>query len=308
MNYLEKLKISAEHAKSIVCMGLDPLLDKMPDLGRPLPRFHIEGFFELLLEEMRRTGIVPGAFKLNDGFYNVHDSPRGERTFQGSVAMANVMDTINSKFPGIPVILDNRTGSGTIYDESKNYAVHSFESWKPDAVIVVPNFGVSSMQLFFDYCGEKGKGVYILNKTSDQKTKKNLESYAKKREDIYHINEVCVFRPLAAFVANNVVEWAQKNPGIGIFIDTNIEELVSLAGHYKEKCIPLLIECQDGKVNLSEAAEALKKSGYDLSLARINLSTDLIHPWVYSERKPDKKWLEMCIEELRKANKSIDYK
>lgn len=169
MNYLEKLRQSAKKNNSIACMGLDPIVEAMLE---KYIEYGISGFPDFLQEifrEMKDQNVNAGAFKPNQGAYLKHNKPRS-RIFSGSLALSRVMDMIEEMFPGTPIILDYKRGD--IAKTSKNYAEEGFEAWKADAVTISPYMGTDSVMPFAEYCNnEKGKGVYILNRTSNEGAK-----------------------------------------------------------------------------------------------------------------------------------------
>lgn len=75
-NYLDKLRESARATGSIACMGLDPVVDTMPEKFRKSGIMGASSYFGEIFEEMKKQRVLPGAFKPNHGFYEVHDKPR----------------------------------------------------------------------------------------------------------------------------------------------------------------------------------------------------------------------------------------
>ena len=67
--YSELLKKSAESAKNIVCMGLDPVIAQLPNEIRSMGAAGIPVFFEILFKEMQHRKLSPAAFKPNQGYY-----------------------------------------------------------------------------------------------------------------------------------------------------------------------------------------------------------------------------------------------
>ena len=151
MNYIDILRSSAKETGNTVCMGLDPVLSALPDEEKG-NKERITSFFSQLFRRMRLEGSVPAAFKPNIGYYSSLDNPRAG-DFSGSEALADVLDMIESFFPGIPVILDSKRAD--IARSSANYAKEAFECWKADAVTISPYMGIDSVVPF---CYE-GKGV-----------------------------------------------------------------------------------------------------------------------------------------------------
>ncbi|MBC8501262.1 MAG: orotidine-5'-phosphate decarboxylase [DPANN group archaeon] len=291
MNYLDKLRESAKTNNSIVCMGLDPVVEAMPEQFKGIREFNL--YLGQLFHEMKEQGVLPGAFKPNQGFYLKHDRPRRTRDFSGSVGLSLVMNMIEEIFPGTPIILDYKRGD--IAKSSANYGIEGFDVWEADAVTVSPYMGTDSVMPFGEYCNEEqGKGVYVLDRTSNKGARdfQNLMS-----QDL----------PLYKHVASKIVEWAADHPGIGAVVGaTSPEELSDLAEFFTGKDIPLLIPgvgSQGGSAE--EVSSRLRDVGYGLSIIRINSSSGLTHPWKKPPAPED--FAKVCVAELHKLNEQIGY-
>ena len=119
MSYIDKLRESAESVGNIVCMGLDPVMDVLPESDASV-RERLNSYFSEIFHRMRLEGLAPAAFKPNIGYYAMLDKPRDE-DFSGSLALADILDMLETFFPGIPVILDSKRGD--IARSSGNYAI-----------------------------------------------------------------------------------------------------------------------------------------------------------------------------------------
>ena len=280
-NYCEKLKTSAVQSKSIVSMGLDPILEYLP-IKTGNTREDLSLFFKTVFSEMLDRGVLPGAFKPNIGYYHALDRPR-TGDFSGSAALADLLDTLEQLFPGIPVILDAKRGD--IATSSSNYAQEAFTCWGTDAVTISPYMGTDSVLPFLAH----GKGVYILDRTSNPG--------AADFQDLTVSGELLFRR-----VAEQIIQWAQKHPGTGAVVGaTSPDELESLAGVFAGKEIPLLIPgvgSQGG--NGIETVARLRKAGYDPLLARINSSSGITHPWKKSP--PPTQWAKTVVNNLESLN------
>jgi orotidine-5'-phosphate decarboxylase len=305
MDYNEKLRQSAKETESIACMGLDPVLEQVPGTYSEFkPR--VEGFFEVLFNEMKEQGVFPGAFKPNHGFYSRHDEPQ-RGIFQGSQALGTVLKMLEERFSGIPVILDFKRGD--IAKSSANYAREGFVGWGADAVTVAPYMGTDSVGPFAEYCNdEQGKGVYVLNRTSNKIGAADFQS-----KMVLGVNN----QQLHLVVADKIVEWAEGSPGVGAVVGaTSLEEMAEITKVYAGKNIPLLIPGvggQGGKAD--EVVDVLTTGDYDLSLARINSSSGVTHPWAKNEElkaklegKDVKEHVKYCVASLNQLNEDIRYK
>ncbi len=248
MNYTELLKRKAEETKSIVCVGLDPILEKIPLKGSP--KEVIVKFYLDLLNAFIKEKTFPGAVKPNIAFYEQYG-------FEGLYALQEIVKAY--KKAGIIVICDAKRGD--IGNTSNAYAKAMYDFWDFDAVTVVPYMGSDSVKPFIDYC-EKGRGVYILNRTSN---KGAVDLQDLKIDGI----------PLYMKTAEKIVEWAQPGTGavVGATYPQELEQIANLFVKSKKE-IPLLIPgvgTQGGSAK--EVISALKNVNYNISLVRINSSS-----------------------------------
>ncbi len=284
MSYIERLIESAESVGNVTCMGLDPQIDVLPGEGGTRDR--INAFFDELFHRMKLEGVSPAAFKPNIGYYASLDNPR-EEEFSGSLALVDVLEMLETFFPGIPVILDSKRGD--IARSSLNYAIEAFDKWQTDAVTVSPYMGTDSVSPF----GYEDKGVYILNRTSNPGGKIIQNIVTQGGE------------PLYLAMSKTIAMWAKEHRGFGAVVGaTNMAELKDIASYYAScgEDIPLLIPgvgSQGGSA--PEVMDAMRSVGYDARLSRINSSSGLTHPWKKAPAPED--WLEVCLANLKKLNR-----
>src|SRR3989344_5236154 len=150
VSYVKFLQDTAQRTGSILCLGLDPVIEKIPvqEAGteRKISRFCID-----IIEAVREH---VGAVKPNLAFYQQYG-------MEGLRALASVTEA--AKKAKLPVILDAKMGDTGRSSEA--YARAAFEVWKADAVTVSPYMGRDSISPFTGYCKE-GKGAYVLCRTS----------------------------------------------------------------------------------------------------------------------------------------------
>ncbi len=301
--YLDKLKEATKKTGSIVCMGLDPVIEAMP------AKFKVKGIggFPLFLlevfEEMQKQNLSPGAFKPNQGFYVCHDKPRLEM-FDGSRTLVKVMDIVQEQFPNVPIVLDSKRGD--IAKSSKNYAIESFDCWEADAVTASPYMGRDSVMPLIEHAVKKSSGVYLLDRTSN-KGAVDLQNLVVETDDPIHGGSAR--SPLYMKVAEKIVEWARGNPGVGAVVGaTSLDELTDLARFYAGRNICLLIPGVGSQGG--EAGETVKilRGSYDLNIVRINSSSGLTHPWASGkDPKPaPNDYAKSCVEAFYKLNAEIN--
>ncbi|MAG15949.1 orotidine-5'-phosphate decarboxylase [Candidatus Woesearchaeota archaeon] len=244
MNFVKKLIKSAEEKNSIVCLGMDPVLEEIP-INEQSPSKKIVKFYSDIIEA---THDSIGAVKPNYAFF-------AQYGFPGLRALKKVISVCKNK--KLPVILDAKRGD--IGKSSAAYAKEVFEFWKADAVTISPFMGKDSVEPFIKYCG-KGKGVYILTRTSNPGAA-DLQDYQK--------------------TAAKVKEWHTE--GVGAVVGaTNVAELKEINEIFDGK-MPLLIPgvgAQGGSAK--EIVEAL---GENIKLHRINSSSGI--NYVYKKQDTD---------------------
>ena len=285
MEYSELLKAKAEEFKSIVCMGADPVLDRIP-IKEGSVEERIFSFYQKIIDAAVSENAVPGAIKPNYAFYAQHG-------FEGLRALKKVCDYVKEK--GIPLVLDAKRGD--IGKTNAAYAREVFEFWGADCVTLSPFLGSDSVEPFVKWSEEKGKGLYLLNRTSNEGGKE-LQ------------NLVCDGKELYMILSEKVVEWGSNAKGnVGSVIGaTSIEEFEKITGFFVEKqaAVPLLIPgvgAQGGSAE--EVTNALKKVGYDLGLARINSSSGI--NYAYEKQETDD-FAGAAVKAIKKLNSEIGFK
>jgi orotidine-5'-phosphate decarboxylase len=279
MDYLDLLRKKAIETKSIVCVGLDPILEKIPIKGRP--KEIITKFYLDILKEFIENNTLPAAVKPNIAFYEQYG-------FEGLEALQIIVKAYKEN--GIIVIVDAKRAD--IGKTSQAYATAMYDFWDFDAMTVAPYMGSDSVLPFIEYC-KKGKGVYILNRTSNSGA-----------IDIQDLNVDGV--PLYIKITQKIIEWASSGTGavIGATYPKELEKIARLFVDSGKK-IPILIPgvgSQGGSAG--EVVTALKNAGYDLSLARINSSSAI--NYAYLQQGTDD-YAGAAVKELKKLNKEINF-
>ncbi len=287
--YRSLLESSSSISGNCACMGLDVQLDVIERKSGNVYG-DITSFFETLFSAMVQKNLVPAAFKPNIGYYSVLDAPR-DGAFEGSRALASVLDMVGEYFPGIPVILDSKRGD--IARSSLNYASEAFDAWKSDAVTISPYMGSDSVFPFLDDPYTQ-KGVYLLDRTSNPGSK-DFQMLT----TLDTVDEA-VLEPLYMAVIRQIALWSQKKEGIGAVVGaTHLEELREIAAFAAQHRIPLLIPGVGSQgASASETLDALRESSYPVELCRINSSSALTHPWKKGNAPAD--WVSRCIANIEK--------
>jgi orotidine-5'-phosphate decarboxylase len=147
--FIGKLEHIWDSNNSLVCVGLDPEIERFPPqiLDQPSPIFQ---FNKAIIDA---TADLVCAYKPQFAHYAAYEAEdQLERT----------IDYIQTAYPTIPVILDSKRGD--VGNTAERYAIEAFERYHADAVTVNPYLGSDSLEPFLKY---EDKGVIILCRTSN---------------------------------------------------------------------------------------------------------------------------------------------
>ena len=263
---------------------MDPVLERIPITvcAGGTPRERIVAFFSELLDAVQDS---ISAVKPNFAFYEQY----------GIEGMQALIDVIRyAKQLGLIVIGDAKRGD--IGATSAAYAKSVYSQFECDAVTIAPYMGSDSVAPFIEYC-KQGKGQYILCRTSNPGAR-DLQDKESGRS------------PLYMATAQKIIEWAQ--PGTGAVVGaTYPEELERISRLFVEsgKEIPLLIPgigSQGGSIH--DVISALKKTGNELSLHRMNSSSGISYAYEKSERGgagEECDWVGAAVREVERMKREI---
>jgi orotidine-5'-phosphate decarboxylase len=143
------LKRRWENANSVLCVGLDPDMSRLPDAFQSAPG----GIAKFCVDIIDATAEFVCAFKPQIAYFSAVGAER---------QLELVCEHIRVSHPDIPIILDAKRGD--IGDTAKLYAREAFDRYGAHAVTVNPYLGTDSLEPFFEY---KNKGVFVLCRTSN---------------------------------------------------------------------------------------------------------------------------------------------
>jgi orotidine-5'-phosphate decarboxylase len=147
--FIDSLVGSWKRSNSLVCVGLDPEIERFPPqiAAQPSPIFQ---FNKAIIDA---TADLVCAYKPQFAHYAAYEAEdQLERT----------IEYIHRSYPGIPVILDSKRGD--VGNTAERYAIEAFERYGADAVTVNPYLGSDSLEPFLK---RADKGVIILCRTSN---------------------------------------------------------------------------------------------------------------------------------------------
>lgn len=178
MTFFEKLDKSVKKNNSLLCVGLDTDLKRIPKhlLKEKNP---VATFNKAIIDA---THDLVCAYKPNSAYYEAMGA-------EGIIHLQKTVEYIQTTYPHIPVLFDAK--SADIGSTSEQYAVSVFEYLKFDAVTVNPYLGYDSLEPFLRW---KDKGIIILCRTSNPGATDFQDLLVKGK-------------PLYVTVAKKVVEW-----------------------------------------------------------------------------------------------------
>jgi uridine monophosphate synthetase len=143
--FFEKLDQRAKAIDSLLCVGLDPHPEELPEQTAEAA----EAFCTRLINATHEVAL---AFKPNAAFFEALGP-------DGWTALHNVIQAVPD---GIPVILDAKRGD--ISSTAQAYARSAFQSLGADAITLSPYLGYDSLSPFMT---DPEKGIFLLCKTSN---------------------------------------------------------------------------------------------------------------------------------------------
>lgn len=152
MTYRQKLEEAIQAARSCLCVGLDPNLQRIPEAIKkehPEPEQQVLHFLKAVIDV---TAPHCAAYKPNLGFFEALGAP-GLQVFQ---------EVLNIIPDNKIIIADAKRGD--ISSTAEHYAQAYFEQFDVDAITINPLMGFETLDPFMHY---PRKGVYVLTLTSN---------------------------------------------------------------------------------------------------------------------------------------------
>ncbi len=149
MNFIDKLSAAWNSSNSMLCVGLDPDLAKLPGAmqGRPDA---IADFCKAIVDA---TADLACAFKPQIAYFAALGAER---------QLEEVCAYIRSTYPHVPLILDAKRGD--IGATAHQYAREAYERYNADAVTLSPYMGFDSVE---PYLAWQDRGQILLCRTSN---------------------------------------------------------------------------------------------------------------------------------------------
>jgi orotidine-5'-phosphate decarboxylase len=151
MGFKEKLTASWEKSGSLLCVGLDPDLAKLPAsmVGGNEPLFE---FNKAIIDA---TADLACVFKPNSAMYEAYGA-------SGIGQLQKTCNYLRKNYPEIPILLDFKRAD--IGNTNTYYAQFAFDYLGVDAITINPYMGKEANEAFLAY---QDKGIVVLCRTSN---------------------------------------------------------------------------------------------------------------------------------------------
>ncbi|WP_376794173.1 orotidine-5'-phosphate decarboxylase [Thermogemmatispora sp.] len=222
--FLEKWQRASRERESLLCVGLDPELERLPE---PLRGGGPEALVRFCREIVEATLPYACAYKPNLAFFEALGP-------QGWSLLSEVLAAIP---PEVPVIADAKRGD--IGHTARAYARAIFEQLGCDAVTVQPYLGYDGLQPFLAY---REKLVFVLCRTSNPGARDFQDLLVQSAEVGEGAPEGAGSQatPLYLVVAERVRRWQEQHGNCGLVAGaTYPRELAAIRARCPE--LPLLV-------------------------------------------------------------------
>ena len=218
MTNMDKL-YDAVAARGPVCVGLDTDISYLPEDFVDSAKTAGENIVAFNKAIIEATKAGAGCFKVQIAYYE-------SLGMDGMKAYADTLAAVRAA--GVPVIADIKRGD--IAKTAEMYAKAHFEGdFEADFITLAPYMGLDSIQPYMPYMQQKGKGVFVLVRTSNPGAK---DFEYEKLADGRHVYD------MVGDKLNELAKQAMGESGyssVGLVIGgTHIEEAAEIRARYKD--------------------------------------------------------------------------
>ena len=157
-NDIKTLDERIKKVDSLVCVGLDPDIKKMPKSITDLNISNEDKVYKFLIEVIKITAPHVSAYKIQKAFYDQFDN--------GHILLKTIVHYIHSNYKDILVFIDCKIGDTD--NTMKTYMETLFENIKADGVVINPYMGDDVFEPFMQ---DKNKIGIVLVQTSNPNAK-----------------------------------------------------------------------------------------------------------------------------------------
>ena len=218
MTNMDKL-YDAVAARGPVCVGLDTDISYLPEDFVDSAKTAGENIVAFNKAIIEATKAAAGCFKVQIAYYE-------SLGMDGMKAYADTLAAVRAA--GVPVIADIKRGD--IAKTAEMYAKAHFEGdFEADFITLAPYMGLDSIQPYMPYMQQKGKGVFVLVRTSNPGAKD------------FEYEQLADGRHVYDMVGDKLNELGKQAMGergyssVGLVIGgTHIEEAAEIRARYKD--------------------------------------------------------------------------
>lgn len=246
--YLNKLNNAWQRNNSLLCVGLDPDLSKLPGHLQIRP----EGIFEFCRSVIDATADLACAFKPQIAYFSA---------LRAELQLEKICAYLRENYPHLPIILDAKRGD--IGATAEQYAKEAFERYGADAVTVNPYMGFDSVEPYLRW---QDKGCIVLCRTSNPGGS-DLQ--------FLQVNGRPLYQHVADLVANKWNSNGQCSLVVGATFPEELQKVRQLVGS-----MPLLVPgigAQGGDVAATVAAGKTPAGGMMINSSRAILFAKTNH-------------------------------
>jgi orotidine-5'-phosphate decarboxylase len=149
VNFINKLSAAWTANDSLLCVGLDPDMAKLPPQFQSAP----DGIYQFCREIIDATADLACSFKPQIAYFAALGAEQ---------QLEQICAYVRANYPHIPLILDAKRGD--IGATARQYAREAFDRYGADAVTVNPYMGSDSVEPYMEW---SERGVIILCRTSN---------------------------------------------------------------------------------------------------------------------------------------------
>lgn len=301
MHFIERLIQSIKDKKSVVCMGLDPRMDKQGEIPKYLidelkdPSKIILEFNKNLIDHT--SDLIP-IVKPQIAFYEKYE------------ALAALKETIKyAHKKDLLVILDSKRND--IGSTSEAYAYSTFKVYNADACTINAYLGFDGIKPYLSY---KEKGLFILVKTSNPSSKDFQDIFSARilnvpDSDVEVIVDHITLERNYIHMAKLVSKWGQNLEQISNF--HNLGVVVGATYPQELKTIRKIVKnsfvLMPGFGAQGAAARDIKSGFNENGLGGIvNSSRGITYAYFKNEKYPADRFGEAARDEIIDMNKKIN--
>jgi orotidine-5'-phosphate decarboxylase len=237
--YISKLTQAWKKNNSLLCVGLDPDLAKLPAEFQSRP----DGIYAFCRAIIDATADLACAFKPQIAYFSA---------LRAEDQLEQICVYLRDNYPQLPIILDAKRGD--IGATAEQYAREAFERYGADAVTVNPYMGFDSVEPYLKW---QDKGCIVLCRTSNPGGS-DLQ--------FLQVNGRPLYQHVADLVANKWNTHGQCSLVVGATFPEEIQKVRQIVG-----TMPLLVPgigAQGGDVAATVAAGKTPDGGMMINSSR----------------------------------------